>query len=825
MQNIIHTEAFDLAYRFVTETDLNIFLTGKAGTGKTTFLKYLRENSPKKIVVAAPTGVAAINAGGVTLHSLFQLPFTPFVPSTNPSSAGADRHSLLSQIKYGTEKLMLFRSLELLVIDEASMVACHTVDAIDTLLRSVRRKYELPFGGVQVLFIGDLHQLSPVVKSMEWEFLKLHYPSVFFFDSIVLRKNVPVMIELKEIFRQRDDVFIRVLNEIRHNKLTEESLGLLNARLKVDFEKTNKEGYISLTTHNAQADEQNKNKLKLISSPSEVYHAEVYGNFSDNAFPAESSLELKKGAQVMFLKNDVEGKKYFNGKIGIIVELDKEKIKVQCNGDSYPIDVKRYEWKNMNYTLNKETREIIEEELGRFIQYPLRLAWAITIHKSQGLTFNKLIIDSENAFANGQVYVALSRCTSLEGLVLTSPINRKFLGADKNLEVWQEKNSDEKNLEPRFIASRQQFIMHELNSIFSWEKWRDALYELRRIIIEPKLNLPIEPIAWINKISEKQKEADSVAIKFKNQLMYLGQQPLSAEDNEPLQQRIRDAAKYFSTLITEWKMVFAAHPLSTDILKMSRGIDEYLKEINLVTHEILQHVDHCKNGFNLNSYLKQGKKITSTPPTIRSSYTGNQNEGASLSNHQHAELYRQLATMRTNLAKKSRLPLYSVFSNQAISNVCDALPESDAALLKVKGFGKIKVKKYGVDIINFVKEYILENNITTSKENALSPVQKKSPTVDETIRLFKNRKSIEDISIERGLTIGTIETHFAQAIVNDQINMEEVMPIEEAKKIAEYFPENIKNIRLTEIVQTLPEPISYGKLRMILAWVEKKNGI
>ena len=332
MMNIKHTEAFDLAYRFVTETNRNIFLTGKAGTGKTTFLKYLRQTSFKKMVVAAPTGVAAINAGGVTLHSLFQLPFAPFIPSKNANADAVNSHSLLSQVRYNKEKLNLLRNLELLVIDESSMVASHTVDAIDTILRSIRRRHQQPFGGTQVLFIGDLHQLPPVVKNQEWEFLKNYYPSVFFFDSIVLRENVPVMIELKEIFRQQDNAFIEVLNEIRNNNLTNENFSLLNSRLKRNFIPADDEGYITLTTHNYQADEINKRKLQKLSAHSQAYHASIQGDFPENLYPAEPELELKEGAQVMFLKNDVEGKKYFNGKIGVITELDEDMIKVKCKG-------------------------------------------------------------------------------------------------------------------------------------------------------------------------------------------------------------------------------------------------------------------------------------------------------------------------------------------------------------------------------------------------------------------------------------------------------------------------------------------------------------
>ncbi len=418
---IKHTEEFELAYRFVNETNKNIFLTGKAGTGKTTFLKYLRENSSKKSVVAAPTGVAAINAHGVTLHSLFQLPFGIILPEKNLIESGTGNvrnHSLLSRIHYNKEKLKLLRSLELLIIDEASMVASYTVDAIDTILRYIKQKVYQSFGGVQILFIGDLYQLPPVIKQGEWEILKQYYSSIFFFNSFVLRINVPVIIELKKIFRQKDDKYIEILNGIRDNNITEENFKLLNANINRNFIPKEHEEYITLTTHNYQADEINKRKLSNIPERAYFFQSEVINDFPEHLFPAENELKLKAGAQVMFLKNDIEGKKYFNGKLGIIKELNEHCIRVKCKDNNDEIDLKKSEWQNINYKINSETNEITEEILGSFIQYPLRLAWAITIHKSQGLTFDKIIIDAENAFAKGQVYVALSRCTSLEGLVL-----------------------------------------------------------------------------------------------------------------------------------------------------------------------------------------------------------------------------------------------------------------------------------------------------------------------------------------------------------------------------------------------------------------------
>lgn len=829
MMTIKHTEAFDLAYRFVTETNLNIFLTGKAGTGKTTFLKYLRESSFKKMVVAAPTGVAAINAGGVTLHSLFQLPFAPYIPSKDVITNGVNSHSLLSQIRYNKDKLDLFRNLELLVIDEASMVASNTVDAIDALLRSVRRRSQLPFGGVQVLFIGDLHQLPPVVKQQEWSFLRDYYQSAFFFDSLVLQQYVPVMVELKEIFRQQDDAFINVLNEIRHNDLTEENYALLNSRLNRNFTPGDNDGYITLTTHNAQADEINKKKLKQLTTPSQIYRAEIEGVYPEHLFPAEQQLELKVGAQVMFLKNDVEGKTYFNGKIGVITKLGGDVIKVQCKGEDFSIEVRKQEWKNVNYSLNADTRAITEEELGSFNQFPLRLAWAITIHKSQGLTFNKLIIDAENAFANGQVYVALSRCTSLEGLVLTSPVNRNFLGAHKNLKDWQEKNQDERNLQDKFYEWRQKYIQQELQSIFTWKNWFFELGDLNNILNENKDYLP-QYSEWIGELSEKQKTMQFVADKFIGQLNFLINENSLVEENEPLQKRVKEAANYFYTEIGKWRELFVNNPLSTDIKKVARKIDEVMDDINFTIHEITHKLNYCKNGFVLNDYLKSGKKVDTVAPAISSCYAQTQTKSIAPDELKHVELYDRLSEMRRELGNKTNLPLYTIFSNDAIKNVCIHLPGSKEALLNVKGFGKAKVQKYGDEVLEMVRKYCDENNIITQltlkKERRVRQERKangKSTTVDETLKFFKEGKSIEQIAKERHLVLSTIESHFADAIREDIIQIEELMPMEEVKKISAYFPSDKSYMLLSAVKEIAPKSISYGKLKMVQAYLLKEK--
>ncbi len=825
---IKHTEEFDLAYRFVTETNQNIFLTGKAGTGKTTFLKYLRQKSIKKIIVAAPTGVAAINARGVTLHSLFQLPFGVILPDLDfvrDAENSVINHPLISKIHYSSEKLNLLRSIELLIIDEASMLASYILDAIDVILRFVRRKPESPFGGVQLLLIGDLHQLPPVVKKEDWEILHDFYSSIFFFDSFVLRDNLPIIIELKEIFRQKDQKFIEMLNGIRNNNITEENFRLLNSRLQRNFIPKDNDGYITLTTHNYQSDEINRKKLNNLSSRTHIYQADIIGEFPENIFPAEAKLELKSGAQVMFLKNDTEGKKYFNGKIGVITKLDGDIIRVKCKNDLDEIDVKKSEWQNIKYKMDAETRELTEEIIGSFNQYPLRLAWAITIHKSQGLTFEKAVIDAEKAFAIGQVYVALSRCTSLEGLILSSPVYKNFLGAHKDLQAWQNKNR-ETNLTQLFIESRQNYILQELQNIFTWKSWYFELKELNEFLWENQIKISVEAISWISGLCEKQKELYEISEKFKQTIILLGKDNLLVENNDHLQKRVTDGANYFYDEINKWNDRFTNHPLSVETKKLARKIDHSVVEISYTLQEIQQKINCCKNGFLLEDYLKSRKSFYIPTKRILSSYSKDKLASPRDEKIPHMELHHKLVELRKQIGKEFSLPDYMIFNNSSIKNVCVNLPLTKDELLKVKGFKKAKVSIYGDKILSLVKEYC-HNNIELSQQaNSIDDSLNqnfKPNSVHETLKHFREGKSIEQVAKERNLVISTIESHFAKAITQNLIQIDEIMPIDEAKKIAEYFPKEFNEVRLTSIKEKTPEDITYGKLRMVLAWLQKEK--
>ncbi|VAV85522.1 DNA repair and recombination protein, putative helicase, partial [hydrothermal vent metagenome] len=424
----------ELAQNFVEKTDRNVFLTGKAGTGKTTFLHSIKEYSLKRLVVVAPTGVAAINAKGVTIHSFFQMAFGPILPD----GAGTRNTEGSFQRKFNKTKINIIRSLDLLIIDEISMVRADLLDGIDQVLRRYKDRTKV-FGGVQVLMIGDLQQLSPVVKDNEWELLKTYYTTPYFFSSKVFQQCNAISIELKHIYRQDNEKFIAILNEIRNNKLTENSANDLNERYLPDFIPSKDDGYITLTTHNNRANEMNNLELQKIDHKSYFYTANVDGKFPEYSFPTHERLELKVGAQVMFVKNDsTPEKRYFNGKIGEIIQLSKEEIIVRCQDDEFDIVTTPEVWENVSYSINQETKEISEHVAGSFSQMPLRLAWAITIHKSQGLTFEKAIIDAKASFAHGQTYVALSRCRTLEGIVLKSPINANNIISDTRVTSFNE---------------------------------------------------------------------------------------------------------------------------------------------------------------------------------------------------------------------------------------------------------------------------------------------------------------------------------------------------------------------------------------------------
>ena len=473
---------FGQAVAFINQTSQHLFLTGKAGTGKTTFLRYIRENCHKKMAVVAPTGVAAINAGGVTIHSFFQLPFGTYLPTQKTVWGGEfqnvhNKNQLLAKLRFNSTKKDLIRELDLLIIDEISMVRADVMDAIDAVLRSVRRRLHEPFGGVQLLFIGDMFQLPPVVRDNEWEMMSEYYNSPFFFDALSVKEASPLYIELKKIYRQSDKTFISILNNVRNNTCTEDDLEILQEHYHPHFVPDRHEGYITLTSHNHKADTINQQELERLPAKLHKLEARISNDFPEHAYPVEKEMYLREGAQIMFIKNDKgENRRYYNGKIGTIERIDEydKEIYVSFPNEKDLLLVEMETWRNIRYQYDNEQDEIKEEELGTFSQYPIRLAWAVTIHKSQGLTFEKAIVDAGQSFAPGQVYVALSRLTGLDGLVLKSKITPASIMTDERILAFAQQEESEDRLQRILEESQSIFTEQSLLQAFNWDKLTDA---------------------------------------------------------------------------------------------------------------------------------------------------------------------------------------------------------------------------------------------------------------------------------------------------------------------------------------------------------------
>ena len=529
-----------IAWDFVEHTGRSIFLTGKAGTGKTTFLKNVVEQSKKRSIVVAPTGVAAINAGGMTIHSFFQLPFTPYVPNAR----------IQSKFDFGKEKRRIIASLDLLIIDEISMVRSDLLDAIDSVLRRYRDRYK-PFGGVQLLMIGDLQQLTPVVTPEDEALLKPYYDTPYFFGSKALQQIEYVTILLSQVFRQEDATFLNVLNHIREAHPTTDDINILNQRCQPAFIPKPGEGYIRLTTHNYLADNYNDSELKKLPGHSYTFQAQIEGNFPEYSYPTSEVLTLKEGAQVMFVKNDPTGEhRYYNGRIGEIVEISESRICVLCAGDSEGIEVEPLEWENAQYQLNPETRVIETKIQGKFRQLPLRLAWAITIHKSQGLTFERAIIDANLSFAPGQVYVALSRCKTLEGMVLSAPIEARAIIADKRVEdyIGHQEEEAQKSIS-RLPQLKEEYYRFLLLELFDFH---DIFYKeehLLRLMTEFFYH-SFTDITELHKrvLANFSAQTMSVSEKWLQKILQSAMETLHTKD---FQERVKRSAEWFENTIQE----------------------------------------------------------------------------------------------------------------------------------------------------------------------------------------------------------------------------------------------------------------------------------
>ncbi|MDG1038117.1 MAG: helix-turn-helix domain-containing protein [Polaribacter sp.] len=793
----------ELALQFIDKTDRNIFVTGKAGTGKTTFLHQIKRESLKRMVIVAPTGVAAINAKGVTIHSFFQMPFGPILPNQIANTSNAQR-------KFNKTKIDIIKSLDLIIIDEISMVRADLLDGIDQVMRRYKNRNKV-FGGAQVLMIGDLQQLAPVVRTNEWSLLQQHYNTVYFFSSKAYQEANVVSIELKHIYRQKNEDFITILNEIRNDNLSEKSAKILNDRYKPSFSPTKEDGYITLTTHNNRANLINNSELNKLKTKSSFFEAEISGKFNENAFPNSEKLELKIGAQVMFIKNDSSpDKRYYNGKIGIVTDLSRESVTVQCPDEINEIVTERETWNNINYSINDETKEIKEDITGSFVQIPLRLAWAITIHKSQGLTFEKAIIDAEASFAHGQTYVALSRCTSLEGLVLKTPISSNAIINDKTVSVFndsvEENHPDEKILN----ESEKHFQLNLISELFDYQP---LLYPISRMIdvfYKNQTSIKGDVIDHLQTIKDDGVVAlMKISNGFKNQLVKISEDHVLPEKNSSIQERFTKAVDYFITQ-TKGNILkpLNAITFSTDNKTVKKDFSKQFDSLQEKLMEKLFALQKMTNRFSVEEYLQVRAKavLQKTAPTKKKTIASKRDPILAI----------KLRELRDEIRIKENIPAFQIFTQETLYAMSEAIPRTEKALLKISGMGKIRVNKYGAQILETIEVYCKENGI--NKLNEQKKEDKKS-TKQITFELFKSGLSVKEIAKERSLTAGTIESHLASFIPSGDVDILELIDIKRYKKLINAI-ENTKFKSLTELKEKVDKSFSFMELRMVLLSME-----
>lgn len=822
----------ELARKIIETTDTNLFLTGRAGTGKTTFLRQLRDASPKRMVVLAPTGIAAINAQGSTIHSFFQLSFAPYVPGMKVQEQRT--------YKMNKEKIKLIQSLDLLVIDEISMVRADLLDAVDDALRRYRHSNR-PFGGVQLLLIGDLQQLTPVVKDEEWAMLNVYYDTPYFFSSQALRQTDYVTVELEKIYRQSDTHFLTLLNNVREAKATHQVLDELNKRYIPGFTPCKEEGYIRLVTHNWQAQQVNSHELEQLNTPTFTYEAKIIGRFSDQAYPTDPFLTLKQGAQVMFVKNDAN-KTYFNGMIGEIVEISDKGFSVRPNSTPDKlIYVQPEEWQNTRYALDPQTKEIKEVVEGTFTQYPVKLAWAITIHKSQGLTFERVMIDASGAFAHGQTYVALSRCKTLEGIVLTTPIPPSAIIADKDLDAFTTEMQQRAINPEKLNHMRKAYSANLLTSLFTFDKERILLSAYTRLLQEHLTSLYAQTTrSFEAQLRKFDLNVMNVSSRFHQQYAAL----LTANDGQltapHLQERIQKGANYFTDQLYEAYDLLQATHLDIDNAGLSKRINtaqaDAIAQLKLHA-KLLEAVS--EEGFSVSKFLhtrarlllqaaestvpKSKTRTNRTPRTEQPKFTVPDEVT-------NPTLYYRLKEWRLKRATELHLPPYTVLNTKAMMTLANYAPTHTDQLKKVPYFGARSIEKYGNDVLQVITQYIDDKSKGRIQDVCIEPVREimrpGESTFDTTLRLFKeSHMTVGQIAELRELTTSTILNHLSHFLATGQIAIGDIIAPEAYNRIKTYFSQRgyQQTCPLSEVRAAIGDDLSYGEIRLVMEHLGVKN--
>jgi len=799
----------DLAYDFVQYTNKNVFLTGKAGTGKTTFLHDFKKNTPKRMIVTAPTGVAAINAGGVTLHSFFQMPFGPYVP-------GSDVHQQAEQRRFSREKINIIRGLDLLVIDEISMVRADLLDGVDAVLRRYKQRH-LPFGGVQLLMIGDLHQLSPVVKEHEWELLKPYYDSCYFFSSRALKQTDMLSIELKHIYRQSDAHFIQLLNRVRDNRLSGDTLAALNTRYIPGFKADEKDDYITLTTHNRSADDINNRQMQLLTSKAYTFDANIEGDYPEYSYPTAARLILKKGAQVMFVRNDSSTEKlYFNGKIGKITHIDKHGIIVQCPDDNTEIPVEPVTWDNIKYTVSPGTKEITEEVIGKFCQFPLRPAWAITIHKSQGLTFERAVIDANAAFSPGQVYVALSRCKTFDGMVLSTPISQQAVKTDSTVAQFVDQAGRNPPTREQLHSAK---MLYQQNLLLECFDFHSLAFSLRNLTRQLRTNQDLIRFSGSETMGDVEKQVTveivSIADKFKRQLSSLFTANQAPQADPVIQERVQKGSRYFSEKLQEGLVKWASNlRFDTDNKEIRQLLNKAFERLQFNLSLKTAALQSGLAGFSTSAYLNAvahaQMDFSSRAPA------NNQAREPNPQDLQHPELFEALKAWRANQAREEGVEHYCILHQRVLIQVAQALPNTPEALVRIKGVGKHTAEKYGMQLISIVCEYCRKHDVEPPKVSLDSTAEQEAKKDSKQIsyELFLQGMNIEEIADQRGMVTSTIEGHLAHYVGLGLLNITELVAEEKIAAIEQAFNDKGKE-SLKSIKEHLGDGFSYGEIQLV----------
>lgn len=727
-------EQTQLAWNIIETTNTNLFLTGKAGTGKTTFLRRLKTESSKRIIVVAPTGIAAINAEGVTIHSFFQLSFAPFIPD-------AQYKTKEQQYRFSKQKIRVIQNIDTLVIDEISMVRADLLDAVDSVLRRFRKNQQ-PFGGVQMVMIGDLGQLAPVAKDDEWQLLSRYYETPYFFSSLALKRTRYAIVELKTVYRQNDLRFLDILNKVRDNCADASVLQALNSRYIPNFQPRAEEGYIRLTTHNFQAQHVNDHQLSLLPGQPYTYKAEITGKYPEMLFPTEETLTLKKDAQVMFVKNDSKpAKEYYNGMIGTVTEINDKHFFVRAKDTGVVIKVEPEQWDNTRYVINEQTNEIAEEVDGTFTQFPVKPAWAITVHKSQGLTFDRAIIDVQRAFTHGQTYVALSRCRTLEGLVLSAPLPQSAIIRDSAVDDYINHAAEHTPTEEQIGLLQRDYYLSVVSELFDFRPLMDSFSRVLDLLMGhfrrtyPKLILEYKA-----RLATIKNQLYDVAERFKLQYNQIVISTADYQADSHLQERLTKGATYFARTLSDIEQLVKNTEVKTDTPEVKKQFTELLatlKEIAMQKRALLNFVKD--DGFHLNEYLHQravvlmGKDAAKTPKTskterkqakdkqqtatpARTTATNASEEpktpaasttaSATELKVLHPEVLDALTIWRRQRALTAHMPAYCILQQKAIIAIANLLPEDKDALARIPFCGKVKAEKYGDEILAVVKETI-----------------------------------------------------------------------------------------------------------------------